>query len=69
MLVLSRKIGEKVVIGGDISVTVVEVKGNRVRLAFDAPDRVRVLRSELLSADPADADLAHKPLEWQDASC
>jgi carbon storage regulator len=47
MLVLSRKLGEKVVIGGDVTVTMVEVKGNRVRLAFDAPDLVRILRAEL----------------------
>lgn len=47
MLVLSRKLGERVVIGGGITLTVVEVKGNRVRLAFDAPDGVRILRAEL----------------------
>jgi carbon storage regulator len=47
MLVLSRKPGEKVVIGSKIKVTVVEVKGNRVRLAFEAPDQVRILRAEL----------------------
>jgi carbon storage regulator len=47
MLVLSRKPGEKVVIGHGITLTVVEVRGNRVRLAFDAPDQVRILRAEL----------------------
>jgi len=47
MQFLSRKPGEKVVIGGGITVTVVEVKGNRVRLAFDAPNDVRILRAEL----------------------
>ena len=47
MLILSRKPGEKVVIGDNIIVTVVEVNGNRVRLAFDAPDDVRILRGEL----------------------
>ena len=40
MLVLSRKVGEKIVIGNNITVSVVEVKGNRVRLAFDAPNDV-----------------------------
>ena len=48
MLVLSRKPGEKVVIGGGITVTVVRVLGDKVRLAFDAPDQVRILRAELL---------------------
>jgi carbon storage regulator len=47
MLVLSRKPGEKVVIGKSITLTVVEVEGNRVRLGFDAPDEIRILRAEL----------------------
>jgi carbon storage regulator len=47
MLVLSRKPGEQVVIDGDITLTVVKVEGKRVRLAFDAPDRVRILRGEM----------------------
>jgi carbon storage regulator CsrA len=49
MLVLSRKPGEKVVTSNGIAVTVAEVKGNRVRLAFEAPDDVRILRAELAS--------------------
>jgi len=58
MLVLSRKPGEKVVIDNGITVTVVDVTGNRVRLAFDAPDQVHILRAELAgwqeeAAEPA----------------
>ena len=53
MLVLSRKPGEKVVIGNGITVTVVSVLGNKVRLAFDAPDQVRILRAELLAGRTA----------------
>jgi len=49
MLVLSRKLGETLVIGGEITVRVVEVKGNTVRLGIDAPRQVPVLRSELCS--------------------
>jgi carbon storage regulator len=49
MLVLTRKPGEKVLIGDGIGVTVAEVKGNKVRLAFEAPDDVRILRAELAS--------------------
>jgi len=49
MLVLSRKPGEKVHIGADILVTVLEVKGNRVRLGIEAPRSVTVTREELLS--------------------
>jgi carbon storage regulator len=47
MLVLSRKPGEKVVLGNGITLTVVEVRGKRVRLAFDAPDQVHILRAEI----------------------
>jgi carbon storage regulator len=48
MLVLCRKPGEKVVLGNGITLTVIEVGGKRVRLAFDAPDQVRILRAELV---------------------
>jgi carbon storage regulator len=47
MLVLSRKPGEKVRIGPDITLTLIEVKGNRVRIGIEAPDQVCVLRGEL----------------------
>jgi len=48
MLVLSRKTDESFVIGGNIVVTIVEVKGKRVRLGVAAPPAVRVLRQELM---------------------
>ena len=47
MLVLSRKPGEKLFIDGNIVVTILEVKGNRVRIGIEAPDGIRVLRGEL----------------------
>lgn len=47
MLVLSRKIGQEIVLGGEIRVRVLEVRGNRVRLGFDAPDSVGIQRAEL----------------------
>ena len=50
MLVLSRKPGEKIRLGADIVVTVVEVRGHRVRLGIEAPSHVPVLRSELQDA-------------------
>lgn len=49
MLVLSRKIGEKLVIDGNITVVVQKVSGNRVTLGIEAPDSVRIVRGELLS--------------------
>jgi carbon storage regulator len=63
MLVLSRKLGEKVIIGGNITVTVVEIKGNKVRLAFEAPGDVCIMREELIR-NHEDADLLAKPKEW-----
>lgn len=47
MLVLTRRIGESVVIGGGVTVTVLRVKGNQVRLGTDAPDEVAVHRKEV----------------------
>ena len=47
MLVLSRKKGERVIIGQDIYVTVLEVRGDRVRLGFECPLEVPIHRQEL----------------------
>ena len=47
MLVLSRKVGEKLVIGDDIVVTVNRIAGQRVSLGVEAPGHVRIVRSEL----------------------
>ena len=47
MLVLSRKVDEQIVIGDDIRVTVVSIRGNQVRLGFEAPPSVPIFREEL----------------------
>ena len=47
MLVLSRKRGERIVIGPNIELTVVDIRGHRVRLAVDAPRNVSVHRQEI----------------------
>jgi len=47
MLVLTRKMGEQIVIGGDIQVTVLRVRGNRVRLGVTGPAEVPIHRGEL----------------------
>ena len=47
MLVLGRKVGEEIRIDGHITVTVLGMKGNRIRLGIDAPSHVPVLRGEL----------------------
>jgi len=48
MLVLSRKVGEKLVIDGNITVEVVKVQGNRITIGIQAPSEVKVLRGELM---------------------
>ena len=47
MLVLSRKLGETIVIDGNVTVTVLEVSGGRVRLGFNGPPSVPIHREEV----------------------
>lgn len=61
MLVLTRRIGEEIVIAGDIRITVVSVKGHCVRLGITAPKSIPVARLELLDAD-AGGPAAHRIL-------
>ena len=51
MLILTRRSNEAIKIGKDIQVTVLEVKGNQVRLGIEAPDEVVILREELLTQE------------------
>ena len=55
MLVLTRRIGEEIVIAGNIRVAVVAVDGNKIRLGVTAPRSVPVARSELLAEHPEGA--------------
>ena len=48
MLVLSRRVGESIVVGDDVTVTVLEVRGDVVRIGIEAPRSVAVHREELL---------------------
>jgi len=50
MLVLSRKVGDKLVIDGNIIVEVVKIQGNRISLGIVAPSNVKILRGELTQA-------------------
>lgn len=47
MLVLSRKVGQEILVGDNVRITVTKVSGNRVTLGIEAPDDVRILRGEL----------------------
>jgi carbon storage regulator len=50
MLILSRKVNEKIMIGEDVSVSIIEVRGDQVRLGVDAPRNVKVFRQEVFDA-------------------
>lgn len=54
MLVLTRRVGEEMVIGGNIRVKVVAANGNQVRLGITAPSSVGVLRQELFAGCPGE---------------
>lgn len=48
MLVLTRKVDETILIGDDVSITVLSIDGERARLGIDAPRSLRIFRSELI---------------------
>jgi len=67
MLILTRKLGEKINIGDDITITLVEIKGTQVKLGIEAPKAIEIHRQEiyerireenLSSSDINDSDLS-----------
>jgi carbon storage regulator len=54
MLILSRKINEKVMIGDDITISIIEIRGDHVRIGVDAPKSVKVFRREVFDAIKAE---------------
>lgn len=67
MLVLSRKINESIQIGTDVEVTVIDVRGDVVRLGINAPQKTQIWRKELwdviVEENRAAAQAARKPRE------
>ena len=47
MLALSRKLGESIVIGKDIKVSILEIKGDQIKIGIDAPKNVTIYREEI----------------------
>ena len=58
MLVLSRRVGESVVIGNQVTVTVLDVRGDQIRVGIDAPREVQVHRAEVFEALQAENNRA-----------
>ncbi len=50
MLILSRKVNEKIMIGEDVSVTIIEIRGDQVKIGVEAPKSVKVFRQEVFEA-------------------
>lgn len=59
MLILTRRVGETVVIGDNVSVTVLGVKGNQIRLGINAPKDVSVHRQEIFDRIQNEAEVPH----------
>lgn len=65
MLVLSRKVGEQIIIGDNITVVVNRVAGNRISIGIEAPANVRIVRGELkeaVTAFESDAEDSPAPI-------
>jgi carbon storage regulator len=71
MLVLTRRVGEEIVIAGNIRVTVVMVRGQTIRLGITAPSSVPVARVELLAGRPegARSPTTGRPGKCQERGC
>ena len=54
MLILSRKTNEKIMIGDEISISIIEIRGDQVRIGVDAPKTVKVFRQEVFDAIKAE---------------
>ena len=50
MLILSRKINEKIMIGEDIAISIIDIRGDQVRIGVEAPKSVKVFRREVFDA-------------------
>ncbi len=58
MLVLHRKKGESLIINDNIKITIVDISGEKVKIAVEAPKEIPVLRSELVNAAEANKEAA-----------
>lgn len=67
MLILTRRIGETLMVGDDVSITVLGVKGNQVRLGVNAPREIAVHREEIyhrIQQEKARGEAVEKDLDY-----
>jgi carbon storage regulator len=68
MLILTRRVGETLMIGNDISITVLGVKGSQVRIGVDAPKEVAVHREEIFERINSERDESTDSPTMQDST-
>ena len=56
-LVLTRKVGESIMIGDEVTVTLVGIQGNQAKLSFNAPNDISIFREEVLARILADEQI------------
>lgn len=66
MLALTRKAGERIVIGDNIVVTVVSIKGDSIRITVEAPKEIKIYRGEIFDAIAAENRQAAVPHDLTD---
>lgn len=64
MLIITRKIGESIIIGDDVYITLLGIRGNQIRLGIDAPAHILVNREEIHSKIKAEEAFMRGTVNW-----